>query len=42
MNLRNRQRLLSLAKYLDKRAEAIRAYVKRVTPKRPRKTQEQI
>jgi hypothetical protein len=37
MNLKNRTRLLSLARRLDRWALQIRAYVKRVTPKRVRK-----
>lgn len=43
MNLRNRQRLLSLARYLDRCALRIRAYVKASTPKRKRiERQEQV
>lgn len=34
MNKRNRDRLLSFARWLDRRALRIRAYVKRQTPKR--------
>lgn len=36
MNLRNRQRLLAIARLLDRRAAAIRSYVKASTPKRKR------
>jgi hypothetical protein len=34
MNKRNRERLLTFARYLDRCALRIRAYVKRATPKR--------
>jgi hypothetical protein len=34
VNVRNRQRLLTFARYLDRWAMRIRAYVKRSTPKR--------
>jgi hypothetical protein len=34
VNKRNRQKLLSLARWLDRRAQAIRAYVRAQTPKR--------
>lgn len=37
MNLRNRQRLLSLAKRLDRWAFRLRRYVDSVTPKRTRR-----
>lgn len=37
MNKANRQRLLALARFLDRRAASLRAYVKRVTPKRERR-----
>lgn len=41
MNLKNRNRLLALARFLDRRAAAIRATVKRNTPKRgPRQSTE--
>jgi hypothetical protein len=41
MNVRNRQRLLAFASWLDRCAARVRKYVASVTPKRPRKTQEQ-
>ncbi len=41
MNVRNRQRLLAFAKWLDNCALRIRRYCREQTPKRPRKTQEQ-
>lgn len=40
MNLRNRQRLLTLARLLDRWAMQIRAYVRKQTPKRQRRAQE--
>lgn len=36
MNLKNRQRLLAVARLLDRCALRIRAYVVKVTPKRKR------
>lgn len=36
MNLKNRNRLLAVARLLDRRAAGIRVYVRRVTPKRAR------
>lgn len=41
MNKRNRNRLLWLARILDGRAQAIRRYVKRVTPRRERQPEVQ-
>lgn len=43
MNLRNRQRLLSIARYLDRCALRIRKYVREQTPRRKRiERQEQV
>ncbi len=36
MNLKNRQRLLALARFLDRRAAGLRSYVKAHTPRRAR------
>lgn len=41
MNLKNRNRLLWLARQLDRWALQLRRMVRDGTPKRPRKTQEQ-
>ena len=37
MNKRSRDRILTLARFLDRRAARQRAYVRRVTPKRERR-----
>lgn len=37
MKKSHRDRLLALARFFDRRAASIRAYVKRNTPPRPRK-----
>lgn len=37
MNLKNRQRILAVARFLDRRAAGLRKYVQNHTPKRPRK-----
>ena len=37
MNIKIRRRILTLARFLDRRAASLRAYVRRVTPKRERR-----
>ena len=37
MSFKNRRRLIALARFLDRRAASLRAYVRRVTPKRERR-----
>jgi len=39
MNKRNRDRILTLARFLERRAASLRAYVRRVTPKRERRVE---
>jgi len=39
MNLTNRRRILALARFLDRRAASLRAFVRRVTPKRERRVE---
>ena len=36
MNLKTRRRLLALARFMQRRAKGLRAYVKARTPRRPR------